>query len=269
MLDTPDFNDPPVVELVLGAQFSPLTKLTTGHYGLFWNQLGEEWTSPSDGPPLDDQFEQFDRSLLAKLRGLEIRLEPVRVPSRFMLGHRSDDRLLQIQPSRFHFNWRKRDDFYPSYRRLIAEFEEMFERFESFVQSAGLGRVAVNQWELTYIDAFAQDHYWKTPEDWSSFLPGLFGSLRVAEGLVLETRAAEWRYEIPPNRGRLHITARPGRMPSSESAALLLEMTARGPVGRGGASTLREGLDWGHDAAVGTFLTVASDDVKTRWGGKK
>ena len=269
MLNTPNFSNPPVVELVLGAQFSPLTKLTAGHFGLFWKQLGEEWTSPSDQTPLDDQFELFDRPRWSQTTGLELRLEPVRFPGRFLLGHQDNDRLLQVQGTRFHLNWRKREGFYPSYRKLIAEFEAMFNRFTSFVQSAGLGEVAVNQWELTYVDAFAQDDSWQTPSDWSSILPGLFGSLRAATGLVLETRAAEWCYEIPPKRGRLHIAARPGRTPGSERAALLLEMTARGPVGRDGVSTLREGLDLGHDAAVGTFLAVVSDDTQSRWGEQK
>lgn len=56
-----DFASPPIVELVLGAQFSPLTRLTLGHFGWFWKQLGDEWTEPSDGPQIEDQFELFDR----------------------------------------------------------------------------------------------------------------------------------------------------------------------------------------------------------------
>jgi hypothetical protein len=58
---TPTFTTPPVVELVIGVQFSPLTKLTSGHFGLLWKELGSEWVLPSDGPLLDDQFELFDQ----------------------------------------------------------------------------------------------------------------------------------------------------------------------------------------------------------------
>lgn len=61
MPPTPDFVNPPIVELVLGAQFSPLPKLTAGHFGLFWNELGPDWTEPGDGPLIEDQFELFDR----------------------------------------------------------------------------------------------------------------------------------------------------------------------------------------------------------------
>lgn len=266
MPDAPDYANPPVAELVLGAQFSPLTKLTSGHFGQFWRSLGEDWTDPSDGPLWDDHFERFDKPRWEQVPRLQLQLGPVRFPGRFMIGHRDKHRLIQVQATRFHLNWRKRDGFYPSYRALIAEFEETFARFEAFAKESGLGPVAVNQWELTYIDAFPQGEYWQTPTDWSAFLPGLFGSLRSADGLVLETRVAEWSYEITPKRGRLYIAAQLGRTADEQKPALLLQTTARGPVGKGGADTLRAGLDLGHDAAVGTFQRVTSDDIKSRWG---
>jgi uncharacterized protein (TIGR04255 family) len=268
MSGAPDFVEPPIVELVLGAQFSPLTKLTSGHFGLFWKELGEDWVEPSDGPPIEDQFELFDRPRWSRPVALALRLEPVRLPGRFMVWHRAKDRRLQLQSTRFHLNWRKQNRFYPSYRHLISEFEEMFGRFTAFAERVGLGPVAVNQWELTYIDAFQQGEYWQTPADWSVFLPGLFGSLRAADGLRLEHRAAEWTYEIVPKRGRLHVAAQPGRAGDGQEAALLLQMTSRGPVGDGGAETLRAGLDIGHEIAVETFLRVTSEDAKKRWGAK-
>lgn len=270
MICTPDFANPPLAELVLGVQFSPLTKLTAGHFGLFWNELGSDWTEPADGSLLEDQFELFDRPKWSTPIGLQLRLEPVRLPGRFLLGHKSKDRLLQIQATRFLFNWRKREGFYPSYKRLIVEFEDTFARFRAFADKAGLGKLALNQWELTYINSFPKEVYWQTPADWSTFLPGLFGKLFPSDDLkvLLEHRAAEWSYEIQPKRGRLHIAARPGHVGEDQRDALLLHMTARGPVGKEAAQTLRNGLDWGHDAVVGAFLRVTSEEVKTRWGAK-
>src|SRR5262249_38829815 len=152
-----------VVELVIGAQFSPLTKLTAGHYGLFWKSLGEEWTEPDDGPPIEDRFETFAAQPPGPLGRLELRLEPILLPARLVLGHRDKHRRLQVQATRFHLNWRRTEGSYPRYKKLIDEFDALFGRFTSFVESAGLGRVTVNQWELTYIDAFLQNEYWKTP----------------------------------------------------------------------------------------------------------
>ena len=121
-------------------------------------------------------------------------------------------------------------------------FEQAFAQFESCVDRLGLGKVIPNQWELTYVDDFPRGEYWETPADWSGILPGLFGSLFSAHDLdmELEHRAAEWCYELRPQKGRLHITARPGRWGDSEDALLLLQMTARGPIGKGGVSSLRQ-----------------------------
>jgi uncharacterized protein (TIGR04255 family) len=270
MIGTAEFAKPPIIELVLGAQFSPLTKLTAGHFGLFWKELGGDWTEPGDGPLIEDQFELFDRPRWSASMGVQVRLQPLRLPGRFTIRHRNKDRLLQIQATRFHLNWRKREGFYPSYKRLITEFEEMFARFAAFTERTGLGTLALNQWELTYIDAFPKEEYWNTPADWATFLPGLFGKLFPTDGLgiILEHRAADWSYKIEPKRGRLYIAAGPGRADPDERDALLLHMTARGPVGKGGAETLRAGFDLGHDAALGAFLRVTSDEAKKRWGAK-
>ena len=270
MIGKPEYANPPIVELVLGAQFSPLTKLTAGHFGLFWKELGDDWIEPADGNLIEDQFELFDRPRWSVGHGLQLRLEPLRQPGRFTLGHKDKNRLLQMQATRFHLNWRKREGFYPSYRHLIADFEEMFARFSAFTQRVGLGALALNQWELTYIDSFPKDEYWSTPADWPTILPGLFSSLFPTSGLGIapEHRAAEWSYEIEPKRGRLYISAAPGRANEDPRDSLLLNMTARGPLGKGGVGKLRDGLELGHKVALGAFLRVVSDEVKKRWGVK-
>lgn len=43
-------------------------------------------------------------------------------------------------------------------------------------------------------------------------------------------------------------------------------MTARGPVGKGGAESLRAGLEIGHTIAVQSFLRVVDQNTQRRWG---
>lgn len=265
MADESRFDNPPIVELVIGAQFSPIAKMTTGHLGWFWRQLGDEWVNPLDGPTLPDQFELFDRPWRNRLGGFDFRLVPSPVMGRLMVGHCNQNRMIQLQASQLHFNWRKRQgEPYPSYERLIVEFEAIFDQFNAFVGEANLGQVLVNQWELTYVDAFPRDVYWHDPVEWSELLPGLFGTLQAADGLTLEHRAAEWSYVIGKNMGRLHITAKPGHLPEDPKESLLVQMTARGPVGKGGSETLRKGLDLGHSTTLETFLRITSERLKDR-----
>ncbi len=265
MTETPTFKNPPVVEFVLGVQFSPLTKLVSGHYGLFWKDLGMEWVKPEDAPPINDHFELFDSPKWSHREGVQFRLGKGMPADRFILHHRGQNRLIQVQPTRFHLNWRTCGELKPSYKELISEFEEVFAHFARFIRANELGKLELNQWEITYIDSFPQGDYWQTPADWSGFLPGLFGNLFSVPGLALENRAAQWSFEIQEKRGRVHIAAQVGRWREQQNDSLLVDTTARGPIGKGGMASLREGLDLGHDVSVKSFLAMTSGDIKRRW----
>ena len=58
------------------------------------------------------------------------------------------------------------------------------------------------------------------------------------------------------------MAAYPGRWRDETKDTLLVEMTARGPIGKGGVATLRDGLDLGHEVAVDSFLRMTSSDVQ-------
>jgi len=268
MNETPTFLNPPIVEFVLGAQFSPLSELTSAFYGKFWNHLGENWGKPQDNPLIADQFERFGEER-APLRW-QLKLETAPLVNRLTLINADEDRLLQIQPSRFHLNWRKTDVFKPSYKELISEFERYFNEFRAFCEKDGVGTIEVNQWELTYVDCFPKGAYWDTPSDWGKFLPGLFRieQISLGEKLQLESRAAQWEMEIQPRLGRLHLSASMGRWRTDQPEALMLNLTARGPLVAGHTPTLRSGLDLGHQVAVDQFLKMVDEEVKNDWGYK-
>src|SRR4051794_36994835 len=106
----PELERPPIVELVLGVQFAPLAQFTSGHLGWFWKKyLDEDWDRATDAAPIVDQFETFDEQRRWRVPGVELRLEPASAPPRLQIGNRGRDRLIQVQPTRFHYNWQKKD----------------------------------------------------------------------------------------------------------------------------------------------------------------
>ena len=269
MEPTPTYINPPIVEFVLGAQFAPLVALSSAHFGRFWNRLGSDWIKPRDNPLIEDQFETFDESAVS--RKWRLRVEPAPLVNRLTLLNRKGDRLLQLQPSRFHMNWRKTDELKPSYKDLIDEFEIEFRKFISFCEEEGAGTVEVNQWELTYVDFFPRGEYWETPEDWNRFLPGLFPDHppAIAAPLRMERRDVQWTMEIQPKLGRLHLSAGIGNWKDDSCEGLSLNITARGPLVPEHTPTLRAGLDLGHDVAVRQFLDMVAEETKASWGVKK
>jgi hypothetical protein len=151
---------------------------------------------------------------------------------------------------------------------VYAEFEHYLGLFRSFVAEAGLGSLLPNQWELTYVDSVPQGELWQTAADWHKVLPGLLAPLAAVEGLHPENVGGAWAFEIAPRRGRLHVTVNRARSGKEGEVVLLVQTTARGPIGKGGEQELKAGLDLGHDAAVRAFLAFTSEQAKKHWGRK-
>jgi uncharacterized protein (TIGR04255 family) len=260
----PVFNQPPVIETVIGVQFAPLPGFSSAHVGWFWKKyLDEKWTKITDAVPLPDEFERFEAAPSA---GMHLRFEPMKLPSRLQVSWANDGRMIQIQPTRFHYNWNRVGGEYPRYRSVRDEFDHYFGAFCRFAAEAKLGDIAPNQWEVTYIDSVPQGALWTTPADWHEVLPGLFSARPPVGEVRLESFGGEWHYEIPPQRGRLHLSVQLARIGNDPTPVLLMQTTARGPVGAGGTASIAEGLELGHRTALDTFTRIISEKAQKAWG---
>jgi len=167
-------------------------------------------------------------------------------------------------------NWRtvEQKSSYPSYKALIVEFEKAVEQLNGFCQQIDIATPQINQWEITYVDRFPKGELWRTPSDWGSFLPGLFasGDVPAIEGLRMDSRSLQWAFEIEPALGRLHIETAVSRGPTPDEEALIVTLTARGPLHPKSTPTYRHGLDLGHEVSVNQFLKFVDNDIRNSWG---
>ena len=128
----PSFERPPVVETVLGIQFKPLNKFKNAHLGSFWKRLGKEWPNVSDAPYLMPQFERFEAEAHWVSPGLQFKLTHD-AGSRIQVRNAMDDRMLQLQNGRLHYNWLGLEGgAYPRYKQMRPEFEALFQTFQLF-----------------------------------------------------------------------------------------------------------------------------------------
>ena len=126
--------------------------------------------------------------------------------ARVQLTTQSGQRMIQLQSTRFHYNWQKKGEGYPSYQHVRKDFEQYFDMLCRFVEEAELGEIQPNQWEkITYVDHIPKGELWDEPKNWNRVLPGLFGAYWDIEGLPLESLGGQWHYEIHPQQGRVHI----------------------------------------------------------------
>jgi uncharacterized protein (TIGR04255 family) len=267
--DTPTFKNPPIDEFVLGIQFDPLPSMQSAHFGLFWKSLGQGWKEPRDNQPIHDTFETFGNSA-GTTQQFRLQLEASPPLPRVTFIDENRDRVIQIQRSRFHLNWRRAEEAYPSYKSMIGEFEKKVDGLIKFCDQHGLGPVKINQWEITYVDRFKKGEYWDTPSDWGNFLPGLFQSkeLELIADLEMEGRSLNWSFEIRPELGRLHIQTSMVKGPTPEDDSLTVNFTARGPLHPERSPTYRDGMDIGHRVSVHQFLKLVDPDILKSWGEK-
>ena len=271
----PSFENPPVIETILGVQFEPIRGLSAGHLGAFWKRLqshdpsGESWCRLADAPALEPTFETFAKGQRWLPNALRVTFgQPP--PTRLQVRNEPGDAMVQIQNGRLHYNWiRKSDADYPRYSKIRPRFDWLVGEFCAFFEGEGLGGMSPNQWEITYVNHIPKGPLWSEPTDWGTRVLSVLGDSPLkSEVAQLESVAATWHLEIPPQRGRLHIDLKHAYGGDDPAAEILrLTLTARGAVDADRA--LNAGLDLGHEAIVRTFKEITAPPAHEVWGLKK
>lgn len=270
----PDYENPPVIETVLGVQFERLPRATNAHWGAFWKSLGDRWPSVADAPPLPSQFERFDARAWASGLRFEFTQDPA---CRVQIRNADGSRMIQVQNTRLHLNWLKRpDQVYPRYETIRDGsdgddgFIPIFERFAKFVTDQQLGEFRPNQWEVTYVNDIPRGTVWETPADWGFFAP-LAGMPDIVGLISAESFGGEWHFGIPGERGRLHVNWQHAKgKEGGLSDWIRLTFTARGPIldADHSVSAVVRGLDLGRETIVRAFDRLMSDHARSYWGSR-
>jgi uncharacterized protein (TIGR04255 family) len=266
----PSFDHPPLIETVMGVQFDEIPSFTSAHLGWYWREfLGKHWTRTQETMPLVDQFESFGEQSRLPFPTIRTTMRPSMPGPRVQFVNEADDRVIQIQSTRFLYNWRKREAIYPRFKDLYPEFTTELRHFREFLRSASLGDVSLNQWEITYVNHIEKGQAWNTADDWHKILPGLFPAPRKFSNTKLERESAEMTFEVIPERGRLHVRTSTGRSQENGNELLELHLTARGPIVPSNPTfSLDSGLELGHRVLVETFAGMASESAQRAWGKK-
>lgn len=266
------FEHPPVVETVLGVQFHRLPGLTNAHLGAFWQSIMPDWPVVNDAPALDEQSEAFGKKA-SWSRGVQLKLTQD-AGARIQAKSKDEDRMVQLQNCRLDYNWLGTSgQEYPQYDSVRPEFDTMLRRFEAFIAGLDIGPLKPSQWEVTYVNHMLRNTVWHDLADWASVFKGLHGMAVVPKGIGLESLGGHWRYEIEPQRGRLHVHLQHGHINSPEGPeAFIMKLTARGPLSisedpepAGVGTAIGEGLDLGHDVIVRSFRDLTSEKAHEYW----
>ncbi|MCP4373577.1 MAG: TIGR04255 family protein [Deltaproteobacteria bacterium] len=152
---SPNFKNPPVIEVVLGLQFEPLDSFKTTHVGKLHEIYEADYPTVSEHSLLEPKFENFATETFAPSR-MVLKLVDNKAIPRVWFVSEDENSLLQLQRDRFIYNWRRKEPSeeipYPRYENIRDEFKLRYKQFLEFLTNQKLPEPAVNQIEVTYVN---------------------------------------------------------------------------------------------------------------------
>ncbi len=262
----PAFEHPPVIETLLGVQFSPLESFTIPNLGLYWAQIRDRYPIHEVKPPLASVSEEFEGG---PPTGLQVGLRLAREPEiRCWFIDDSGTQLIQVQKDRFVRNWRKVDQHsvYPHYITLRPRFQTDWEGFCDFLARAHLGIPEVNQCEAAYINHIEIGKGWESYGKVHKVVR--FLSPRSADDFLPEVERFQWSasYSMPDKKGRLHADLQPVLSRPYAKEVLQLSLTARGKPGSSSLEDILAWFDAAHEWIVRGFAELTTPEMHKVWG---
>ena len=249
-VDLADYDRPPVIEVVYGAAFAPLKAWKVPHIGLFWQRI----------------FEEFPRcEQVLPILGTDL-VDPSGLPvPRVWLINDEDDRLVQLQPGRFLFNWRRRKNAgpYPRYNTLSDRFFGLFQEFQSFVSENRLGEIEVSEYELTYINHIFEQENWKFPDSIDRVIEH-FSWKKERYEFLPKPFPINWqvRFDFREGPGALLAKVSSARHAKEEKDVLVLELSARGVPAETPLSEMKNWFSHAHRWIVRGFEDLTSEEAQ-------
>lgn len=253
----PKFEQPPVMETVLGVAFKPMISWQTPHFGLYWNRIRSQYKFAEVQPPLPVENEAFGDARK------EITLKLGRPDDRCWFIEDKGKWLLQIQNSRFISNWRRKPiDKYPNFKSFLERFNREWTRFNDFLHNEGLETPELKQAEVSYVNHIDVE------SDFSN-LPSIFPSWNgfKKKGFLPFPEAIGFNavFVIPENKGRLYITAQPVLRHHDLKSVLQLTLTAKTIIDSNSNKDVIDALKLGHEWVVSGFADFTSEKMHLVW----
>ncbi len=243
------FMKSPVNELVLGVQYEgPVFSINEQIeiYDIFRNDYPEI----AEAPPLPSIVEDPNAPQSQRILNDWV--------SRKHFISRQRDRLIQVQPDRLLFNWRKEaaDNTYP-------RFDVVFDAFSSILRTVNEHfnkEPAHNQYEMTYVDHIAMKSFNMELFD----ITDIFSLLQP--GIPYKSISID--YSIPHEEvgGVVNASMKTGIRKDTKDKIVVLESTCRG---FSPALTLNQWFSTAHTLLLEHFLAIITDKAKTAWGFKE
>ena len=259
----PKYDAPPVVETVLGVEFSGLDNWGVPHFGLFWDRIRDRFPKWNVKAPLQSQID--NENGVAPTNSVQILPEP---EMRCWFVGENDTTLIQIQKDRLLYNWRKvsSDDKYPHYDETVRPaFENIWTEFIKFVNHEQLGNLNVLQCEVSYINHLEAGSGWESNKDIDKVFANLIKTEQSGFLPTPDVFSFDSAYKMPENLGNLRVSAKPAIRNSDGTDILQLSLTSHVKHSGNDLSSIMEHLDIGREWIVRGFTDLTTPEMHKIW----
>lgn len=261
------FDHPPVVETVLGLHFQRLSKWEIPFFGLFWATIRDRYPKYTVVPYLGPSPEDFDQPARKNV-GISLNVLSGPPPSRLWFYNEAETELVQVQPDRFIFNWKRGlvAAAYPHYENIRPSFEAEWAHFQEFVTSNGLGNIEIRQCEITYINHIESGVGWEGLGELDTVLTVWSGNRQSTLLPPPEVINLGIRYPLPGSRGRLDVLAEPAIRNDDNKAIVQLTIIARGVPEESSLKGVLEWFDFAQGFVREAFVDLTTEKMHSIWG---
>lgn len=265
----PEYEQPPVIEVVIGAQFAPISGFLPTHLGLFWQEIRYEYPAVEVAAPLAPVMERRDFRSAAEMSQVEVAAVPP-LPRMFFIDE-TNTWLLQLQPDRFLQNWRRSsvDRQYPRFPAVRQRFLSNWVRLFEFCGRQKLATPEVNQLEVTYINHIEAGEGWQPAAGVSE----VFRDFRwdSSDRFLPVPEAIAWKasFALPEEQGRLHVSVRQAVRRTDDAPVLLCELTAHGMPSNHQSESIAAWIDLAREWIVRGFTDITTDLVQQKHWKRK
>lgn len=255
----PDYDNPPLVEVVCGLSFEPLKDLKIPHYGLFWERIRKNYPNIEHAAPLGDLPETISSERLP-------------IP-RVWYIHSSSNNVIQLQNDRFLFNWRfvRAGDEYPRFENIKSSFQECIKLFCKFVEECGIGEISPLECELSYINHISSGDGWSEPAQIGNLFKDIFWA-NSGNRFLTNPVSVGWvaKFELPDNCGYMTSSIKQATRADTKTPMFIFENTSRGlSKDTDSVESIWDWFDVAHEWIVKGFEDLTTESAQKEIWRKK
>jgi len=258
---TPEFDNPPVNEVVCGVLFKSLEQLLTPYLGLLWESYKGDYSTCQETPPLIPIVETFGEG---RPRNKPEFTEIPPLP-RVWFVHKHGNGIIQVQRDRFLHNWRKlkAETMYPRYCQVIGMFLDHFGTLQRFLDQHKLGSIEPLQYEMTYVNHIYQSDGRATNADVGQIFADFVWRTTQARFLP-DPEGINWRttFVLPDRAGRLHVSIQNAESREDNRPLYVFELTVRGIGKDSELSKIKDWFDLAHQWIVRSFADLTNEKIQ-------